>query len=72
MGGRTGSGDIMMLFDDFGVDSQDLYASFRSAGYDGPAAVINDDGFLPDDGVGEVGVAPFCLHEQIALFQPMC
>jgi accessory Sec system glycosyltransferase GtfB len=49
MGGRTGSGDIMMLFDDFGVDSQDLYASFRSAGYDGPAAVINDDGFLPDD-----------------------
>lgn len=49
MDGRTGSGDIMMLFDDFGVDSQDLYASFRSAGYDGPAAVINDDGFLPDD-----------------------
>ncbi len=49
MGQITGSDDMMLLFDDFGTDSQDLYASFQLAGYHCPAVVINDDGFLPED-----------------------
>lgn len=41
--------DTILLFDNYGQDSQSLYTSFRSAGYDLPAVVIEDNGFLPDD-----------------------
>lgn len=40
--------DVMLLFDSFNLYSQDLYHSFQTAGYEYPAVVIEDDGFLPD------------------------
>lgn len=40
--------DVVLLFDFWGTASQALLASFRKAGYDYPAVVIEDDGFLPD------------------------
>ncbi len=48
MGKTADSKEVVLLFDHFSVDSQDLLASFRRAGYGYPAAVIEDDGFLPD------------------------
>lgn len=41
--------DIILLFDDYSMDSQNLYTSFKLAGYECPVAVIEDDGFLPDE-----------------------
>lgn len=41
--------DTILLFDYYGTDSQDLYSSFRSAGFSYPAMVIEDNGFLPED-----------------------
>lgn len=40
--------DAILLFDNYGQDSQSLHTSFRLAGYDCPVVVIEDDGFLPD------------------------
>jgi accessory Sec system glycosyltransferase GtfB len=39
----------MLLFDNYGQESQNLYTSFRLAGSNVPAVVIEDDGFLPDE-----------------------
>ena len=44
----TGEG-IVLLFDYFNLGSRDLLASFLNAGIQVKAAVINDDGFLPDN-----------------------
>lgn len=41
--------DIILLFDKYTGDSQNLHTSFKLTGFDGPAVVIEDDGFLPDD-----------------------
>lgn len=41
--------DIIFLFNDYSMDSQNLHTSFKLAGYECPAAVIEDDGFLPDE-----------------------
>ncbi len=41
--------DAILLFDTYGQDSQDLHTSFQLAGFTGPAVVIEDDGFLPED-----------------------
>ncbi len=41
--------DIILLFDNYSMDSQNLHTSFKLAGYECPAAVIEDDGFLPDE-----------------------
>ena len=41
--------DMVLLFDTYSLESQDLLTSFRRAGYDCPAAVIGEDGFLPED-----------------------
>ena len=41
--------DIILLFDNYGTDSQSLHTSFRLAGFQFPAAVIEDNGFLPED-----------------------
>lgn len=49
MGEFTEMNDIVLLFDNYSQDSQSLYTSFRLAGYKCPAAVIEDDGFLPED-----------------------
>lgn len=39
---------MIQLYDDFNVGSQDLHYSLRQAGFDTPALVFNDDGFLPE------------------------
>ena len=41
--------DIVLLFDTYTTASRDLYTSFKTAGYQVQAVVMNDDGFLPDD-----------------------
>lgn len=41
--------DIILLFDNYSMDSHNLHTSFKLAGYECPAAVIEDDGFLPDE-----------------------
>ena len=45
----TGRNDAILLFDNYNQNSQDLHTSFKLAGFDCPAVVIEDDGFLPDD-----------------------
>lgn len=49
MGEFTEMNDIVLLFDNYSPDSQSLYTSFQLAGYQCPAAVIEDDGFLPEN-----------------------
>jgi accessory Sec system glycosyltransferase GtfB len=46
--GEAFKSDMILLFDDFGQESQNLYTSFELAGSHVPAVVIEDDGFLPD------------------------
>lgn len=41
--------DTVLLFDNYGPDSQSLHTSFQAAGFPYPAVVIEDNGFLPDD-----------------------
>ncbi len=47
--------DAILLFDNYGQDSQSLHTSFKLAGYDLPVAVIEDDGFLPEDVISVYG-----------------
>ena len=47
--------DIILLFDNYGTDSQSLHTSFRLAGFHFPAAVIEDNGFLPEDVISVYG-----------------
>lgn len=49
MGRNNQSEQIVLLFDYYGQGSKDLHTSFKRAGYDFPAVVIEDDGFLPED-----------------------
>ena len=49
MEGTAKVSDAILLFDHYGQDSQSLHTSFRLAGFNLPAAVIEDDGFLPQD-----------------------
>lgn len=49
MGRDNQSEQIVLLFDYYGQGSKDLHTSFKQAGYDFPAVVIEDDGFLPED-----------------------
>ncbi len=41
--------DVILLMEHYGQDSQSLHTSFKLAGYDLAAVVIEDDGFLPED-----------------------
>ena len=41
--------DAILLLDHYGQDSQALHTSLKLAGFGGPAVVIEDDGFLPED-----------------------
>ena len=52
---RIRSDQIVLLLDDYSSDSQKLHQSFRLAGYEYPAAVIEDDGFLPEDVISVYG-----------------
>jgi len=46
---RSSEQKIILLMDYFNKGSQDLVDSFKNAGLDFQAVVINDEGFLPDD-----------------------
>lgn len=46
---KSGRDEIILLFDFYNRGSHDLFASFKNAGVDCRAVVINDDGFLPED-----------------------
>ena len=48
MGNHVEADKIILLFDNYGTDSQNLHNSFKLAGKDYPVAIIEDDGFLPD------------------------
>jgi len=60
MGEFVKSDNVVLLFDNYGADSQKLHTSFRLAGKDYPVAVIDDDGFLPE---GVLSVFGFFLGE---------
>lgn len=48
MEGSIRTGNIVLLLDQYSVDSENLYHSIVAAGYDCPAVVIEEDGFLPE------------------------
>ena len=53
--GNLINSEIVLLFDLYNQDSQNLHTSFKLAGKEYVAAVIDDDGFLPDDVVSVYG-----------------
>ncbi len=57
---HTEINDTILLFDNYGTDSQNLHTSFRLAGFSYPAVVIEDNGFLPD---GVMSVYGFFLGD---------
>lgn len=52
--------DVLLLFDNYSEGSQSLHTSLKLAGYECPAVVIEDDGFLPD---GVMSVYGFFLGD---------
>lgn len=50
--------NLVLLFDRYSPESKDLHESFMRAGYELPAVVIEEDGFLPD---GVISVYGFFL-----------
>lgn len=55
MDGSNRTSEVVLLFDTYSTDSRSLHTSFKQAGYDYPAVVIEDDGFLPDDVISVFG-----------------
>lgn len=55
MGGLIKLNEAVLLFDNYSQDSRNLRTSFQQAGYDCPALVIEDDGFLPEDVISVYG-----------------
>lgn len=49
MGDYSKSSEIVLLFDNYELDSENLHKSFQMAGKDYPTVVIEDDGFLPEN-----------------------
>lgn len=49
MGNNTQSDNVVLLFENYRSDSRNLHTSFQQAGKRYPVAVIEDDGFLPED-----------------------
>ena len=47
--------NIVLLFNLYDMESQNLHTSFKLAGYDCPVIVIEDDGFVPDDVISVYG-----------------
>lgn len=41
--------DAILLLDNYNQDGRDLHMSLKTAGFDCPTVVIEEDGFLPDD-----------------------
>ena len=57
------SEQVVLLFDYYGQGSQDLHTSFKQAGYNFPAVVIEEDGFLPEDVISVFGFFLGDLHK---------
>ncbi len=55
MGNNFETDNIVLLFDTYSADSQNLHKSFKLAEKNYPAIVIDDDGFLPDDVISVFG-----------------
>lgn len=47
--------EVILLLDNYGIESENLYTSFKLAGKKYPVAVIEDDGFLPEDVISVFG-----------------
>lgn len=47
--------EVVLLFDNYGIESENLHTSFKLAGKEYPVAVIEDDGFLPEDVISVFG-----------------
>lgn len=60
MGKPIKTDEVVLLFDIYNQDSQNLHTSFKLAGKEYLAAVIDDDGFLPD---GVISVYGYFLGE---------
>ncbi len=60
MGNLIKTDNVILLFDVYNQDSQNLHTSFQLAGKDYLAAVIDDDGFLPD---GVISIYGYFLGE---------
>lgn len=48
MGKNIETDHIILLFDNYGLDSQNLHKSFQMAGKNYPVVIIEDNGFLPE------------------------
>lgn len=48
-------GEVVLLLDNYGIESQNLHTSFQLAGKDYPVAVIEEDGFLPEGVISVFG-----------------
>lgn len=60
MGKHVKTDKIVLLFDNYGLDSRNLHTSFKLTGKDYPVAIIEDDGFLPE---GVVSVYEYFLGD---------
>lgn len=60
MGNSIKTDNVILLFDVYNQDSQNLHTSFQLAGKEYLAAVIDDDGFLPD---GVISIYGYFLGE---------
>lgn len=60
MGNSNKTDNVVLLFDVYNQDSQNLHTSFQLAGKEYMAAVIDDDGFLPE---GVISVYGYFLGE---------
>ncbi len=60
MGNDVKTKDVVLLFDTYSKDSENLHVSFKLAGKEYPVVVIEDDGFLPD---GAISVYEYFLGD---------
>ncbi len=67
MGNDIKSEDVVLLFDTYSKDSENLHVSFKLAGKEYPVVVIEDDGFLPDAviSVYEYFLGDFTSNEKV-------
>lgn len=47
--------EVVLLFDNYGMESEQLHTSFQLAGKEYPVVVIEDDGFLPENVISVFG-----------------
>lgn len=60
MGNDVKTKDVVLLFDTYSKDSENLHVSFKLAGKEYPVVVIEDDGFLPE---GAISVYEYFLGD---------